>query len=49
MEIWVTEGKLIYFIDDNSRTAKFAKITDFIDILLRDITKNIYMLLAYLM
>lgn len=44
-----TEGELIYFIDDNSRTAKFAKITDFIDILLRDITKNIYMLLAYLM
>lgn len=44
-----TEGKLIYFIDGKSRTAKFVKITNFIDIFLRGITKNINMLLAYLM
>lgn len=36
-----TEGKSIYFIDDNSRTVKFVKTVDVIDILLRDITKNI--------
>lgn len=35
-----TEGKLIYFIDDNGRTVKFVKTMDVIDILLRGITKK---------